>query len=293
MRLLGAMLGFLLFTATSAPPDGLAPGPILAAAPSQYVTLDGARVHYKVVGRGKATIVFLHGLGGNLNVWREQVAAMHSRARLILIDLPGHGGSGAPASYSMHGFARAVNAVLKATRDEHAILVGHSLGALVAREVDRYYPAHCRAIVSVEGLLRNPLPDAADAKKTLDSFRGDEGDARVAQFYDAMLMAAPPATRDEIRAVAVATPRNAFIATLEAALAPEAWVDDKVSVPLYAIIARDNPHNDEAYQQYVRSLGKDVTVDVIDGTDHFLMLDEKAGLNARLEKWLILHKWLR
>jgi pimeloyl-ACP methyl ester carboxylesterase len=291
MRLLGAMLGFLLFAATSAPPGELAPGPILAAAPSQYVMLDGARVHYKVVGRGKATIVFLHGLGGNLNVWREQVSAMHLRARLVLIDLPGHGGSEAPASYSMHGFARAVSAVLKATRDEHAILVGHSLGALVAREVDRYYPAHCRAIVSVEGLLRNPFPDVEKAKAFLDTFRGGDGDTHVGQFYDSMLTTAPAAIRNEIRTTALAMPRAALTATLGAALAPEAWVDDRVSVPLYAIIARD-PRTDDSYLQYIRSLGKDVTVDVIDGTDHFLMLDEAAGLNLRLETWLTKHNWI-
>ncbi len=83
-----------------------------------------------------------------------------------------------------------------------------------------------------------------------------------------------------------------FIATLGAALMPEAWQDEKVSVPLYAIIARD-PHTDDAYLQFVRSLGRDVTVDVIDGTDHFLMLDAAAGLNARLEKWLTNHKWIR
>jgi pimeloyl-ACP methyl ester carboxylesterase len=68
-------------------------------------------------------------------------------------------------------------------------------------------------------------------------------------------------------------------------------VDDKVSVPLYAIVARDQ-HTDDAYLQYLHSLGKDVTVDVIDGTDHFLMFDEAAGLNTRLEKWLTLHKWI-
>ncbi len=292
MRLLGALLGFSLFAATSAPPVGIAPGPILAATPSQYVTLDGARVHYKVVGRGKPTIVFLHGLGGDLNVWREQVAALHTRARLVLIDLPGHGLSDPPASYSMHGFARSVSAVLKATRDEHAIFVGHSLGALVAREVDRYYPAHSRAIVSVEGMLQNPIPDAEKAKTFLDSFGGDDADARVGRFYDAMLTMASPAVRDEVRAAAVATPRPVFIATLGAALMPEAWQDEKVSVPLYAIIARD-PHTDDAYLQFVRSLGRDVTVDVIDGTDHFLMLDAAAGLNARLEKWLTNHKWIR
>src|SRR5258708_34697051 len=100
-----------------------------------------------------------------------------------------------------------------------------------------------------------------------------------------MLTMASPAVRDEVRAAAVATPRPVFIATLGAALMPEAWQDEKASVPLYAIIARD-PHTDDAYLQFVRTLGRDAADDVIDGTQPFPMLDAAAGLNARPEKWL-------
>jgi pimeloyl-ACP methyl ester carboxylesterase len=292
MRLLDAVLGLSLLAAAGTDAATLAPGPILTAAPSQYATVDGARIHYKVIGRGRPTIVFLHGLGGDINVWREQVSALHDRAHLILIDLPGHGGSDAPATYSMRGFARAVSAVLKQTKAQRAVLVGHSLGALVAREVDRYYPGYTRAIVSVDGLLKNPIPDPESVAKIIASFKGDDGDARLGRFYDGMLTMAPAELREQVRSTALATPRSALLATFEAALLPEVWTDDKLSVPLYAVIAR-NPHTDDTYLQYVRALGRDVTVDVIDGVDHFLMLDMAPDFNARLEKWLAAHHLIK
>lgn len=292
MRLLNAVLGFSFFAAGTLHAAGLTPGPILSAASSQYVASDGARVHYKVVGRGRPTIVFLHGLGGDLNLWREQVAALHTKARLILIDLPGHGGSQAPATYSMRGFARAVSAVLKQTNTERAILVGHSIGALIGREVDRTYPGHCRAVVSVEGMLRNPFPEPEAAARVLASFQGDGGDAHLGVFYDGMLSAASAPLRDEVRTAALAMPRAALVGTFQAMLLPEAWKDDKLSVPLYAVMAR-SPYVNDDYLQYVRGLGGDVTIDVIDGTDHYLMLDAAQELNTRLEKWLEAHKWMK
>lgn len=293
MRLLNAVLGFSFSAALTMHAAGLMPGPVLSAAPSQYVASDGTRIHYKVVGRGRPTIVFLHGLGGDMNVWREQVAALHTRARLILIDLPGHGDSEAPASYSMRGLARAVNAVLKQTNTDRAILVGHSIGALIAREVDRTYPGHCRAVVSVDGMLRNPFPEPEAAAKALASFQGPDGDAHLGAFYDSMLSAASPSLRDEVRTAALATPRAAVVGTLQATILPDAWKDDdKLSVPLYAVMAK-SPYTNDDYLQYVRGLGKDVTIDVIDGTDHYLMLDAAQELNRRLETWLEAHKWLK
>jgi pimeloyl-ACP methyl ester carboxylesterase len=209
------------------------------------VTSNGARVHYKVIGRGRPTIAFLHGLGGDMNVWREQVGPLQAKARLILIDLPGHGGSEAPATYSIRELARAVNVVLIRTNAERVILVGQGVGAIVARDVDRYYPGHCRAIVSVDGMLRKP--DAS------------------------------------------AESHNPFD---EAVMAPEVWKDDKVSLPLYVLIPRD-AHADEAYLGYVRGLGNDVTVDVVESAGRLFMLDDPSAFNARLEKWLVAHRWLK
>src|SRR6266851_7943365 len=89
----------------------------LSAVPSRFATVDGARIHYKETGRGRAALVFVHGWGGDMNVWREQVPHFASRARVIVIDLPGHGQSGKPnADYSMKYMARAIRGVLDDAR---------------------------------------------------------------------------------------------------------------------------------------------------------------------------------
>ena len=55
-------------------------------------------------------------------------------------------------------FARAVDAVLQTAKVEHAVLVGHSMGAPVLRQFYRKFPAKVRALVQ---------DDAAQAQKLL------------------------------------------------------------------------------------------------------------------------------
>lgn len=271
---------------------GIAPGPILSAAPSQYVTVDGARVHYKTVGRGRTAIVFVHGWGGEMNVWREQVAALHMKARLVLIDLPGHGLSGKPKSYSVRGFANAVNGVLTKARVEHAVLVGHSMGALVVRTVDRFYPARAGAVVSVDGAMRYLFASPEQARGFANMFHGDNYQTVIGNFFNVMLNHATPELREEIKSAALATPHEALTGIMDSMVDPASWKEDKISVPVL-VVAAASPQLTPDYEQYVRELGPDVTYEVIPDADHFLFIDSPAVFNAKLEAFLLAHKWIR
>src|SRR5712691_3010692 len=55
-------------------------------APSRFATLDGHRIHYQVAGSGPQTLVFVHGWSCDLSVWRLQVPAFASKARVIVLD---------------------------------------------------------------------------------------------------------------------------------------------------------------------------------------------------------------
>ena len=71
----------------------------------KYVKVNGVRLHYVTAGKGSRTIVFIHGWACNLGFWREQISTLADKARLILIDLPGHGQSDKPqANYTMDFF---------------------------------------------------------------------------------------------------------------------------------------------------------------------------------------------
>ena len=91
----------------------------------------------------KQTILFIHGIGSTGDHWKEVIERMPKNVRIISIDLLGFGNSPAPkwAVYSSKTQARAVLAtILKLGFRTRLIVVGHSLGALVAIEMTKRYP---------------------------------------------------------------------------------------------------------------------------------------------------------
>jgi pimeloyl-ACP methyl ester carboxylesterase len=91
----------------------------------------------------RATLLFLHGLGNTGAAWDDVITKMPPDVRIITIDLLGFGKSPNPswAIYNAKTQARAVLATLIKLRiTTPVVIVGHSMGALVAIEVARRYP---------------------------------------------------------------------------------------------------------------------------------------------------------
>ncbi|WP_146751183.1 alpha/beta fold hydrolase, partial [Pseudomonas aeruginosa] len=113
--------------------------------------------------------------------WSEQVPVLSKTYRVLTLDLPGHGMTGAPADgkLSMDLFARAVEAVRAEAKADHIVLVGHSMGTPVIVQYARLYPQHVAAMVFVDGLVslgngRGPAPDpkamsGADGRKNRET----------------------------------------------------------------------------------------------------------------------------
>ncbi len=98
-----------------------------------------------------ATLVLLHGLGGDRHVWDDVAARLGKRHRVITVELPGHGANlPAPKSITLDAAARQVAARLRADRAVPAIVVGHSLGGAVAAHVPLVDPGAVKALVVVD-----------------------------------------------------------------------------------------------------------------------------------------------
>lgn len=92
-------------------------------------------------GKGQA-IVLLHGIANNHTTWQYVLPLISKKARIIALDLLGFGHSPKPKTinYTIDDHARAVIATLRRRRVKRAVLVGHSMGALVAIEVAKRRP---------------------------------------------------------------------------------------------------------------------------------------------------------
>lgn len=105
-------------------------------------------------GGSGAPLVLLHGLTSNKSAWRPLLPTLEAEYRVCALDMRGHGNSGrAPDhQYSIADYARDVIAFLKQF-DAPAVLMGQSLGALVALVSAAQYSEGVRALI----LLDPPL----------------------------------------------------------------------------------------------------------------------------------------
>ena len=110
---------------------------------------------YLDCGRGDETVVLIHGVGMRIEAWAPQIERLAETARVIALDLPGHGASaplGQPAElrYFVEWFDR--------TLDEldmgQVNVAGHSMGALIATGMAATSGAKIRRVALLNGVHR-------------------------------------------------------------------------------------------------------------------------------------------
>ena len=262
-----------------------APFASVAGGQSHFATVGTNRIHYVTAGNGDRTIVLIHCWAGHAGFWREQVPALADQARLILIDLPGHGRSDKPeADYTLPFFAEAVLAVLSAARVDRAIFIGHSMGAAVLCRVYERAPDKFDALVSVDGLLCRPRGTPAAAQALVGPFGTPQYLDHAKTFIRAFFpIPGTEALRERVLAEMLVTPQHVMHGAMLGMFGPEApdWILPRVDAPVLAINAR-SPWWDDGYEPYVRSLSRQSDYLVMEGVGHFLHLEKPADFNAAL-----------
>ena len=103
-------------------------------------------------------LVLLHGAGGSLNTWKRQVAGLREHYDLLLVDLPGHGGSagkpGLPDAYSFDLVADLVWDAVDQHTDGPVHLMGVSLGTVIALKMRQRRPDRVRALINAGAILK-------------------------------------------------------------------------------------------------------------------------------------------
>ena len=136
---------------------------------------------------------------------------------MIAIDLPGHGQSDKPdIAYSMDLFARAVDAVLTAESVKRAVLVGHSMGAMVVRQAYRLHKEKTAALVVVDGALRPFVTDPAAVDRFLAPYRGADFRKSQSAFVDAMVPEKEGELREGLKKVLLSTPQYVAVSAGQA-----------------------------------------------------------------------------
>ena len=150
--LLALVAGFLLLLTPDTDRDEMiakygGPNAAFVAGPA------GQRIHYRDQGsRDGPAIVLLHGSNASLQTWEPLVQRLGGTYRIVTLDLPGHGLTGATPDrdYSADGMMDAVDVVAAKLGLDHFILGGNSMGGWVAWRYALAQPARVDALLLID-----------------------------------------------------------------------------------------------------------------------------------------------
>lgn len=119
-------------------------------------------------------LVLLHGLTFDRRQWdpvRRELASTDPGRQVLALDLPGHGGSPRRASYRMAEVAEVVHDQVTGAGLAQPVVVGHSVGAVVATVYAARYPV--RGVVNLDQILL-PGPFGAVVRQAEPALRGPD-----------------------------------------------------------------------------------------------------------------------
>lgn len=158
---------------------------------------DGVALAVEVAGTGP-TLVLVHGFGGAKEDFADHVPALSERFRVVVFDHRGHGEGDHPdgeAAYSLDRLAADTVAVADALAADRFVLLGHSMGGMVARRLVLAHPDRVDALVLMDTGPGPPPLDPTLAALGIELVRADGMDALRAAWDEREPMETPAGAR--------------------------------------------------------------------------------------------------
>lgn len=224
-------------------------------------------------------VVLVHGLGSTAEHWLPMARDLARDHRVVLTELPGHGLADMPRPLTLAGAAAALDRAIAEQCDGPVVLVGHSVGGLVAAAEALRSPGRVRALVLVETALKpQATPEERDGLLAAleRDYRGTLHESYVPFGRDSAQGEAlfGEAVRHEPQ-VMKEWIRLALTEDLSAGI-------ERLQVPLLVVLSARSWADSESWQACGEALGyaraRGASPVRVEDTGHFVMLDRPALL---------------
>ena len=251
------------------------------------VTVAGTDIAYTVRGSGR-TVVLLHGWTCNRRFWREQVAALQCVHRLLALDLRGHGDSGVPdRGYTLERLAEDVHEVIERLAIGPAVMVGHSMGGMVAQQLAFCHPEDVSGLVLVATVAADPDAGLVSRRIAAEAAAEDYRTAFLNHFPAWFPVGADPCLVEWTRSEMLRVPERVAISLVRAYqdLDFRPRLRD-LRVPTLVIGAGGDSSTPVDRSREIACLVPGAVLVVIEGARHFVQLERPGEVNEAIMKFL-------
>lgn len=233
-----------------------------------------------------APLVLIHGWTADRHRWDHQMTHFAEKRRVVRLDLRGHGESSGAGVRTVAELAKDVLALLDHLKIDQAVLVGHSMGGMIAQTIALDHPARVERLVLVNSIGRMAYSRGRGllmAASTLVPFKLFVA-ANIQRAF------APGYPREEIRAYIKAsadTPRE-VVMTLYGAMRAFDVLDRAGEIRTPTLMIHGYHDIQLPVQQMLRMAMAypDAEVRIIDA-GHELPVEKPAELTEALDRFLV------
>lgn len=244
---------------------------------------------HELIGRtDDPALVLIHGITDSRHMWHPLLSELAANHLVLAVDLRGHGESDTDDGYDPISYASDVVETAAALGVADAVVVGHSLGGVVASAYAAIAP--CRAVVNIDQPLRlSGFKEALSQLAPMLSGNRESFDQALELMFAAMdgpLSAAEQARlrlhRRADQTVVLATWASVFESTPEELDAGVKALAAGITVPYLSLHGMD-PGAD--YGPWLQHLVPTATVEVWPDMGHYLHLVDPPRFLARLAEF--------
>ncbi len=249
------------------------------------VIVDSLLVNYRSIGKEKETIVMLHGWGDSSSTFDRIASTLSNKYTIILIDLPGFGGTQPPSqSWGLDEYAKFVADFLQKINCKNIkAIVGHSNGgAIVLRGLgsgvlsagklvllasagirDQYKGRKkvLRLVAKTAKLMTKPLPKQVQARLKKKAYRAIGSDLFVAEHLQETFKRI---ITDDVQADA-----------------------EKVRIPCLLIYGSEDTATPPEYGEIYHRLIKNSKLHILPNAGHFVHLDQPDEVTQLIRKNIV------
>jgi pimeloyl-ACP methyl ester carboxylesterase len=245
---------------------------------------DGVMLAYEDLGAGEPPLLLVHGWGTERSLFAPLATWATQAHRVVAVDLCGFGESDAPVrDYSIATHADDLAFLCERLGLAAAVVVGHSMGGIVALDFAARYRAHVAATVLLEAMV--VAPDVIEGlRPVLAGVRSPDYRQFVARLITYLTGPAfDPERRSRLVRGVQECPQHVLVAAMEAIIAfDSAAAAARVTSPLL-YVGTDVRYTDD---ERLRLLCPQLRTERLAGCGHYFPLEVPGQLHTVIDQFL-------